>query len=412
MTFAARSTDQCRCSATYSTARARSANGKRSRATTRAIRFASEPPVVSTPLVLSGSPSHWRNQSRAVVSTWAGPDASSHTPAKKLAAAVSQSPSTDGKLGAPGTNARNRGWLVRNAYGSMRPRKSAMISANGRPSAGGDLSSNGRSSAGVAVRPIDWSGSVSKCSKAQSRTASAAARKSSPDGCGRGKATARLSSSRRSSIRMDLLEVVGDRLVRDVPLAIVASGHFGVTLGAEQRPAVEDLLQPPPLGLRSRVDVQRQRERGPAPVARVLVVALDDRLVMGMQPARNDTGPGTQRAFHGELGQDRLADELALVLELAEELGEVLFHFEGDDLGLLRLPGHEGYLVGAMGMTLLYAPPRGAYIATACPLADVSDRWDPRWLHIGLQLGLHESSICLARMGNLACAERLFALQG
>src|SRR5213082_1176978 len=136
-------------------------------------------------------------------------------------------------------------------------------------------------------------------------------------------------------MRVYLLEVVGDPLVRDVPLAVVARRDLGEALVTKQRAAVEELLDPRPLGLRRRLDVQRDRQRGPTAVAGVLVLALDDRLVVVVQSAGHYARPGAQRAGHGELGKDRLADELALVFELAEEFGQILLHLEGDDLLLL-----------------------------------------------------------------------------
>ena len=64
------------------------------------------------PPVEAGMPSIARNQSRTTSSTWAQADASSQTPAKKLWPAQSQSPRTAASVGAPGTNARKRGWLM------------------------------------------------------------------------------------------------------------------------------------------------------------------------------------------------------------------------------------------------------------------------------------------------------------
>ena len=47
---------------------------------------------------------------------------------------------------------------------------------------------------------------------------------------------------------MDLLEVVGDPLVRDVPFAVVARRDLGEALCTEQRAAVEELIHAPPFG--------------------------------------------------------------------------------------------------------------------------------------------------------------------
>src|SRR6266851_5130340 len=129
--LAARSIDQWRCSETKSTARRRSSNGNRLRAATSAVKFASEPPLVSIPCASGGQPRKDLNQSKTNNSIWAGPAASSQTPQKKLLVAHSQSPSTDAQFGAPGTNARNRGWFVRNAYGAIFVSKSRKTAANG-----------------------------------------------------------------------------------------------------------------------------------------------------------------------------------------------------------------------------------------------------------------------------------------
>src|SRR4051794_39337184 len=101
--------------------------------------------------------------------------------------------------------------------------------------------------------------------------AAPAARRSAGSGCGSGRSTARRSSVRCSSMGVDLLEVVRDPLVRDVPLAVVAGGHLGEALGTEERAAVEELLEPRAVRLGGGVDVQRDRQGGLAPVTRVLV---------------------------------------------------------------------------------------------------------------------------------------------
>jgi hypothetical protein len=56
---------------------------------------------------------------------------------------------------------------------------------------------------------------------------------------------------------MDFLEVVGDRFVRDMPFAIIARRHFGVTLRAEKRSAVEELFQTYSLRPGCGVDIER-----------------------------------------------------------------------------------------------------------------------------------------------------------
>jgi hypothetical protein len=66
------------------------------RAATTAVKFAFEPPDVSRPPLPAGIPSHCLNQSMTRCSTSFGPDAIGHTPAKKLYAVASQSPSTAG----------------------------------------------------------------------------------------------------------------------------------------------------------------------------------------------------------------------------------------------------------------------------------------------------------------------------
>lgn len=139
---------------------------------------------------------------------------------------------------------------------------------------------------------------------------------------------------------VNLLEVVGNSFVWNVPFAIVARGNVREALGAKQRPAVEVLFESRPFVCRGSVDVERQCNRCSALVARVLVLFQNDRLVVIVQSAWHDAGTRTERAFHRELGQDRLADELAFVLELAEKLREFLLDLERDDLGFLSLLSH------------------------------------------------------------------------
>ena len=72
-------------------------------AATTAVSVAVDPPEVSSPPVPAGMPSHCRNQSSTTSSSSLGPDATVHTPAKKLYPVASQSPITDGKVGMLGT---------------------------------------------------------------------------------------------------------------------------------------------------------------------------------------------------------------------------------------------------------------------------------------------------------------------
>src|SRR5262249_9873033 len=170
--------------------------------------------------------------------------------------------------------------------------------------------------------------------------AAAAERISASDGCGSGSATVRLSSAIRPSMGVDLLEVIGDSLVRDMPLAVVARGHFRIALGAEERSAVEELLHPLALRLWGCVNREGYCQGRSAPVARVLVFPVDHRLVVVVKAAWNDSRSRAKGAGHGELGEDRLGNELALVLEFAEEFGQVLLDLERHNGLLLRLPGH------------------------------------------------------------------------
>src|SRR5581483_4124994 len=88
------------------------------------------------------------------------------------------------------------------------------------------------------------------------------------------------------------------------------------------------------------------------------------RLVVVVDPPRHHPGPGAQRAGHAELGQDRLADEVALVRQVVEEPGQLLLDLERDDL---RLGGLAGGLTGhgrspeGLGITKSYGvrPDRG-----------------------------------------------------
>ena len=83
--------------------RAGSSTVARCRAAITAVRFAFDPPDVSSPPLPVGIPSHCRNQSSTRSSNSFGPDAMGHTPAKKLKPVASQSPSTAGKVGQLGT---------------------------------------------------------------------------------------------------------------------------------------------------------------------------------------------------------------------------------------------------------------------------------------------------------------------
>jgi hypothetical protein len=79
------------------------------RATARAVRFATEPPLTRSPAASGGKARICLNQSMTRISTWLGPADSNHVPAKTFVPAASMSPKMLMKLGALGTKAKNRG---------------------------------------------------------------------------------------------------------------------------------------------------------------------------------------------------------------------------------------------------------------------------------------------------------------
>ena len=71
--------------------------------------------------------------------------------------------------------------------------------------------------------------------------------------------------------------------------------------------------------------------------------------VMIVSPAAHLPGPLAQWAGDAHLGGNRLADELALVGQLVQEIRELLFDLECDDFGLRMFMSHEsafGWRVG------------------------------------------------------------------
>ena len=139
---------------------------------------------------------------------------------------------------------------------------------------------------------------------------------------------------------MDPFEVVGHPFHGDVPTAIVAGGDRWVAFRAVKRATVEELLEAFAVGCGCPVSREGNIHGRFALLAGPFVLGGDDRLVVIVNPARHDAGPGTEWAVHAELAENRFTDEIAFIRQVVQELGKLLFDFEGDDFRFGRFPGH------------------------------------------------------------------------
>lgn len=141
-------------------------------------------------------------------------------------------------------------------------------------------------------------------------------------------------------VRVRFADVVGGFFHGNVPAAIVAGGNFGITRLAVERATMEELLDAFALLTAESFEGKRQRLHFAAHLALFRAVFGDDRLEVVVQPTCDHAGANAQGAGHAELGDDRLADEIAFIGKFVEKLGEIFFDFERDDFRLRRFPGH------------------------------------------------------------------------
>jgi len=219
---------------------------------------------VIMPIVPGGIPRNARNQSSTTSSTCDGPAASSQTPAKKLVPAHKRSPNTEINVGAPGTKARKRGWLTRQANGATLSAKSARTAAKSRPASGAARG------AAVPSRPATPTGR--SAGPAAWRDGSTASRDLAAEGAqlvGVGMRhrlrTGPRRASRAASIVVDLLVVLGDAIRLDVPAAVVATGGLVVAAAAVEGAAEEELFQAGAAVVVQLAGVERQAQRWPQP---------------------------------------------------------------------------------------------------------------------------------------------------
>src|SRR5690349_9997858 len=198
----------------------------------------------------------------------------------------------------------------------MCSRKAAKAAAKSCPSSGGGSRNRASSSAGVASRPTGSSGSAADCSASHARAAAPWAVRSAGPGVGSGSDSSRRRASGSTSVRVGLAVVLGEQGRLDVHATVVTGGLLGVAVDAVERAAVEELLQPRAVVLVEVDEVARQRLLVAAAVAAAQVVLGQKRRVVVVDALGDDAGAVAQRAGHAELGDDRLADEGALVGEL------------------------------------------------------------------------------------------------
>src|SRR5262245_33268258 len=106
----------------------------------------------------------------------------------------------------------------------------------------------------------------------------------------------------------------------DVPAAVVAGRCLLEAIDAVERSAVEELLDPRPLVLVEDTQVPRQNELVAAAVAPALVGAFEEGREVIVDAAWYRPHAVAERTCHAQLGDDRLADECALVRQLVEEV--------------------------------------------------------------------------------------------
>src|ERR1019366_211315 len=127
---------------------------------------------------------------------------------------------------------------------------------------------------------------------------------------------------------------------RDVPTAIVARWGFVVTGIAQQRSALEILFEPRLVVHREIAGIAGQRQVVAAAVALPLVPVGQQRGIVIVGPAADLAGPVAQGTGRVHLGRDRLADELALVGQLVEEVRQLGLDLERYHFRFLRLLRH------------------------------------------------------------------------
>src|ERR1051326_5175650 len=190
----------------------------------------------------------------------------------------------------------------------------------------------------------------------QSRASCAISRDSFASGCGSGCDSLARRRSRRSragslwshslgsviAVEVFFAEVIGDLVGRDMPAAIVTAWDLDEATAAEKWSAEEELFEARMVGSGQVAGVARQRHVTATTFTRTVVQFLQERSEMVVNATRNDAHALAERARHAELRHDRLANELALVAELVEQVGEVFLDLEGDHgclAGLARGPG-------------------------------------------------------------------------
>ncbi len=130
--------------------RSRGAASRSSRATTSAVRLATEPPLTKSPPAPSGRPQRRRSQSTTTSSTCAGPGPSSQVPQNGLRPAARASATTPTKLLGLGTKAKKRGWPMCPWKGATsRSKRARTANGSAGPSGGGSSSRAASGARGV-----------------------------------------------------------------------------------------------------------------------------------------------------------------------------------------------------------------------------------------------------------------------
>src|SRR5690348_12648189 len=114
--------------------------------------------------------------------------------------------------------------------------------------------------------------------------------------------------------------MLGDTVGGDVPTAIIAGRSLIVTGIAVERTAVEKLLEPGLVFGRQLAGLTRQRKFVATTLAVAAIQLVQQRGIVVVHAARDETLAITQRTGHSELSSNRFTDEGTLVGKLIQKL--------------------------------------------------------------------------------------------